>query len=84
MTDESDDKFLSDVKALSDNGTLKRLLEMIEQDCVQVWKASADPAARENAWHDLQAVSRLQGRIASLCTDEAVRNFNFRNRRRIS
>lgn len=81
----SDDvQFLSDVKALSDNGTLKRLLEMIEQDCVDRWKVATESVAREQAWHDLQAISRLQGRMASLGRAEDFANFNLRNRRRIS
>lgn len=77
---EHDAEFLSSVKALSDNGTLKRLLEMIEQDCVLAWKNGPTADAREAAWQDHRAVERLRGRIASLCTDEAVRNFNYRRR----
>lgn len=77
---EQDAQFLSDVKALSDNGTLKRVLDMVEQDCVDLWKNSASAETRETAWFDLQGINRLRGRIASLCTDEAVRNFNYRRR----
>ena len=84
MSDENDDKFLSDVKALADNGTLGRLLEMIEDDCVSRWKVATEPATRESAWHDLQAIGRLRGRITSLRRSEDFKNFNFRNRRRIS
>jgi hypothetical protein len=75
-----DPEFLSNVKALADNGTLKRLLEMIEEDCVSSWKNAGTTEVRENAWLLLKAVQVLQGRIASLCTDESVRNFNYRRR----
>lgn len=76
-----DPEFLSDVKALSDNGTLHRVLEMLEADCVAAWKNGGSPDARNDAWLDLQGINRLRGRLASLCDDERVRNFNYRNRR---
>lgn len=81
---EYDDQFISDVKALSDNGTLKRLLDMIEQDCVDLWKVAPNAEQREHAWHERNGVNRLRGRIASLTTDENVRNFNRKINRRIS
>lgn len=77
---EQDAQFLSDVKALSDNGTLKTVLEMLEQDCVDRWKNSVGTDAREEVWRLHAAIQLLKGRIASLVTDEKVKNFNYRRR----
>ena len=77
---EHDAQFLSDVKALSDNGTLHRVLEMLEQDCIDRWKNSSGADMREEVWRLHTAIQLLKGRIASLCDDERVKNFNYRRR----
>lgn len=77
---EDDDKFLSNVKELSGNETLRQVLDLIEKDCVDRWKVGVSAEHRESAWLELQGINRLRGRIASLCDDERVRNHNFRRR----
>jgi hypothetical protein len=77
---EDDFEFISNVKALSDNGTLKRVLEMIEQDETARWKSTkpADLQIREHSYRMIGAVKELRDKITSLSTDEKVRQFNQR------
>jgi hypothetical protein len=80
MAEADDYEFISNVKMLSDNGTLARVLEMIEEDHVALWK-SAKPEhlqLREDSYRMIRAIKALKDKIQSLSTDEKVRQFNTR------
>ena len=76
MTD--DIEFISNVRALSENGTLAKVLEMLDAECHAAWAASPHHDERERAWYMLQAIRGLHSKIKSLTTDERVRQFNNR------
>jgi hypothetical protein len=78
----SDDiEFISNVKALADNGTLTELLRRIEEIHTGDWKHSTDPARREECWRMVEAVAQLRATIKGLTKDETVQAFNTRYRR---
>jgi hypothetical protein len=80
MAEVEDYEFISNVKMLSDNGTLARVLEMVEEDYVVLWK-SAKPEhlqLREDSYRMIRAIKALKDKIQSLSTDEKVRQFNMR------
>jgi hypothetical protein len=75
-----DPDFLSNVKALADNGTLAELLRRIEEDAASDWKVATTAEAREACHATIRAINALKDKITSLKTDEAVRMFNNRRR----
>jgi hypothetical protein len=79
MTDDLD--FISNVKTLSQDGTLAELLRRIEEIHTGDWKHSTDPAQREKCWHMVEAILQLKATIHGLTTDEKVKEFNTRLRR---
>ena len=81
MNEPMDDfDFISNVKALSDNGTLRQVLDMIEDDFTKAWKSAkpADLQLREDNFRMIRAVTALRDKIHSLSTDDKVRQFNNR------
>ncbi len=77
--DAPDIDFISNVKALADNGTLHRVLDMLEAECIVAWKASPLPDERERAWYTVQAVYAVKAKIKNLASDEKIRQFNNRH-----
>ena len=80
MADTDDFDFISNVKALADNGTLARVLDMVEEDYTRLWKSSKPEhlQLREDSFRMIRAVQSLKDKITSLTTDEKVRQFNAR------
>ena len=82
MTDDID--FISNVKALAENGTLHEVLRRLEEDVVVQWKIAAEMDERERCWHLLTGIRLLRSKIPSLTDEEKVREWqNKRISRRI-
>lgn len=79
---EQDFDFISNVKALADNGTLAELLRRIEDIHTADWKNATDPKRREDCWHMVEAIAQLRVIIKGLTTEEKVTQFNTRYQRR--
>lgn len=74
MTDDFD--FISNVKALSTNGTLIELLQRIENEATDRWKIAADVSEREECWHVLNGIQLLAMKIKSFTEEEKIREWN--------
>jgi hypothetical protein len=69
----SDDiEFLSNVRALAENGTLAEVLRRVEEDQVKAWKAAPDLSKREECWHVLQGITMLRAKIESLNNEDKM------------
>ena len=80
MAETDDFDFISNVKALADNGTLARVLDMVEEDYTRLWKSSKPDhlQLREDSFRMIRAVQGLKDKISSLKDDEKIRQFNQR------
>jgi hypothetical protein len=72
-----DIEFISNVKALSENGTLAELLRRIDEEAVANWKIATDVAAREECWQTLKAIQRLMTKIRSFNDEDKVRQWMY-------
>lgn len=76
-----DHEFLHEVKMLSSNGTLARVLSMMDAEAVMDWRRSVNTEDRERAWFMVQAIHLVNAKIKSLSDDEKVTAFNNKIRR---
>ena len=77
-------EFASNVQALAENGTLWKLLSMIEDEQVAKWQIAIVKEDREQCWHVLQGIQELSNKIRSFREQDKYREwYNKKISRRI-
>jgi len=77
-------EFASNVQALAENGTLRKLLAMIEDEQIAKWQICEEMAEREQCWHVLQGIRLLITKIKSFREQDKYREwYNKKISRRI-
>lgn len=70
MTPEERNARAIRVRALMDDADIKAAFDSIEADLIAEWKSAREQHERENCWHALRVMERLQVWLQSAATSD--------------